>query len=174
MAGWSSGKETPELKASLQTIKEGASEIIDSIDKRIRELTYDRVEQNRAPEGFVSVIEGINIPEDELPFVSPEANQPAGFIKVEPPVSVEDFKTEQPITLTAEKPAEVSEKQDSQEKDSKESTEKVSGEKKPEIEKEKAPKKSSITKKLDAKKKESAKTAKQKKDTKNKDLQEAI
>ena len=174
VAGWSSGKETPELKASLQTIKEGASEIIDSIDKRIRELTYDRVEQNRAPEGFVSVIEGINIPEEELPFVSPEANQPAGFIKVEPPVNVEDFKAEQPITLTAEKPAEVSEKQDSLEKDSKESTEKVSGEKKPEIEKAKAPKKSSITKKIDAKKKESAKTAKPKKNTKNKDLQEAI
>ena len=92
--------------------------------------------------------------------VSPEVNQPAGFIKVEPPVNVEDFKTEQPIALTAEKPVEVSEKKDSPEQ--------------PETEKAKAPKKSSITKKLDAKKKESEKTAKPKKDTKTKDLQEAI
>jgi hypothetical protein len=164
LAGWSSGKETPELKASLQTIKQGASEIIDALDERIRALTYDRVEANRAPEGFISVIEGVNIPEDELPFVSAEANQPAGFIKIEPPVNVEDFKSEKMITLSVEEPKEKETKPEKVETGEKKSTPKA----------ERTEKKPSVTKKLDAKKKEAAKMAKPKENAKNKDLQEAI
>lgn len=160
VAGWSSGKETPELKASLQIIKQGASEIIDAIDERIRALTYDRVEANRAPEGFMSVIEGVNISEDELPFVSAEANQPTGFIKVEPPVSAEDFKAEKTITLSVEKPEEKEITPDEKgEKDSSDKTEKN--------------KKTSVKKKLEVNKEKSAKSAKPK-TTKTKDLQEAI
>ncbi len=155
VAGWSSGKETPELKASLQTIKQGASEIIDSIDQKIRALTYDRVEANRAPEGFMSVLEGVNISEDEFPFVSAEANQPAGFIKIEPPISPDDFKNEKTITLSVEKPEAEQPKEKS------------------EPEKEKPAKKTSLTKKLDAKKKEAAKTAKPKAKS-EKQMQEVI
>ena len=164
LAGWSSGKETPELKASLQTIKQGASEIIDAIDERIRALTYDRVEANRAPDGFISVIEGVNIPEEELPFVSAEASQPIGYVRIEPPVNVEDFKSEKTITLSVE---ESNEKETMPEKVE-------TGEKKYTPKAERTEKKSSVTKKLDAKKKEAAKTAKPKNDTKKKDLQEAI
>ena len=35
VAGWSEGKETPELKESLETIREAAGEMIDAIDKSI-------------------------------------------------------------------------------------------------------------------------------------------
>lgn len=38
IAGWSHGKETPELKASLNTIRKAASEMISEIDGHIQEL----------------------------------------------------------------------------------------------------------------------------------------
>ena len=159
VAGWSSGKETPELKASLQTIKAGASEIIDAIDQRIRELTYDRVEANRAPEDFMKVIEGMETPFDELPFGKAEVDQPSGFIRIEPPVSAEDIKAAQPLELSIEK------------KDTPEATEE--GKKISSPKAEKREKKTSVTKKLEAKKKEAAKAPKSKKTT-DKNMQEAI
>lgn len=42
VAGWSDGKETSELKASLQTIRETASGIIDDVDRNL-----ERIEQER-------------------------------------------------------------------------------------------------------------------------------
>ena len=42
VAGWSSGKELSELKASLETIRNTAAEIIDSIDTHIAELQQAR------------------------------------------------------------------------------------------------------------------------------------
>lgn len=104
VAGWSSGKETPELKASLQTIKEGASEIIDAIDQRIRELTRDRVEQNRAAAALPFDQAEFERITADCPFDSPESNLPVGFIKIEPPVSAEDIKAATtPIKLSMEK-----------------------------------------------------------------------
>ncbi len=38
IAGWSAGKETPELKASLQTIRTAASEMIEEIEGHMKEL----------------------------------------------------------------------------------------------------------------------------------------
>ncbi|MDO4650015.1 MAG: YodL domain-containing protein [Eubacteriales bacterium] len=38
IAGWSAGKETPELKASLQTIRQASSEMITAIDKKMEQL----------------------------------------------------------------------------------------------------------------------------------------
>lgn len=42
IAGWSQGKETPELKASLNTIRTAASEMISEIDGHMQELLQER------------------------------------------------------------------------------------------------------------------------------------
>lgn len=42
IAGWSSGKEMPELSASLTTIQKTASEIISGIDEQLAELEKDK------------------------------------------------------------------------------------------------------------------------------------
>lgn len=42
IAGWSSGRDTKELKASLDTIRKTASEIIDSIEESMREQLLER------------------------------------------------------------------------------------------------------------------------------------
>ncbi len=154
LTGWSSGKELPELKASLQDIRQGACELIDAIEGKIRALTYDRVEANRAPDDFISVIEGMDISGDEIPFSNPEVDMPAGFIKVEPPVDVADFGIEKPVALGVEKTAGEKAQESSEAK------------------KEKPVKKASVTKKLDAKKKEAAKAPRKTKSEKN--MQEAI
>ena len=41
VAGWSEGKDTPELKASLDTIRKAASEMIADIDKALEEINQD-------------------------------------------------------------------------------------------------------------------------------------
>lgn len=48
VAGWSEGKETPELKASLDKIRQTASEFICQIDQKM-ELHRDDKEQVKAP-----------------------------------------------------------------------------------------------------------------------------
>lgn len=45
IAGWSQGKETPELKASLNTIRTAASEMISEIDGHMQELQQEREEK---------------------------------------------------------------------------------------------------------------------------------
>lgn len=42
IAGWSEGKELPELKASLDTIRQAASEIITSIDEKVQEIAREQ------------------------------------------------------------------------------------------------------------------------------------
>lgn len=42
VVGWSKGKETPELKASLETIRRTAAEIIHAIDVKMQELWIDK------------------------------------------------------------------------------------------------------------------------------------
>lgn len=49
VAQWSSGRELSELKASLETIRSTASELIKDIDKNFAELTKDK-EQTQAQE----------------------------------------------------------------------------------------------------------------------------
>ena len=41
VAGWSEGKEMPELKASLDTIRRAASEMISAIDEKLEALMAD-------------------------------------------------------------------------------------------------------------------------------------
>lgn len=146
VATWSADKEVPELKASLDTIRRTASELIGKIDEKVQAITSVKdVEQFMEAHG------------DELPFDNPEADQPAGFIKIEPPVDFSTYDTERPIKLTVEQPREEQ-----------------ASEKKPERSaKKKAQKKPSVTEKLKAEKAKSQKTKSPKKDPK-KDLQEAI
>ena len=42
VATWSQGKEMPELKESLNTIRQAASELITSIDEKVQELTAEK------------------------------------------------------------------------------------------------------------------------------------
>lgn len=146
VAGWSSGKETPELKDSLQTIRQGACEIIDIIDKRIFVLTQNQVEANRVSDAPVIDQAKFDKITADCPFGKGEVDLPAGFIKIEPPFDASTLKEPIPIVVNTDR-------------DSEEKTEK----------------KISVKEKLEAKKKESEKTAKPKsaKRTK-KDLQEAI
>ena len=50
IAGWSHGKDTPELKASLQTIRKAASEIITEIEGHMRELEKEQQKERPDPE----------------------------------------------------------------------------------------------------------------------------
>lgn len=56
VAGWSEGKEMPELKASLDTIRRAASEMISSIDEKIEELMSQKT-QEQAVEKPESVVD---------------------------------------------------------------------------------------------------------------------
>ena len=70
VAQWSSGRELSELKASLETIRSTASELIKDIDKNFAELTKDK-EQTQAQEA-----------QAEEP--TPEEKQPEQAEKTEP------------------------------------------------------------------------------------------
>lgn len=54
VAGWSEGKEMPELKASLDTIRRAASEMITAIDEKVEELVAQKTQEQIAevPEGI--------------------------------------------------------------------------------------------------------------------------
>ncbi len=141
VATWSADKEVPELKASLDTIRRAAADLIVKIDEKVQAITSVKdVDQFIAAHG------------EELPFDNPEADQPAGFIKIEPPVDFSTYDTARPIKLTMEQPQEEQ-----------------ASEKKPE----RSEKKKSVTERLKAEKAKSQKTKSPKKDPK-KDLQEAI
>lgn len=47
VAGWSHGKETPELKASLNTIRKTANEMITEIDGHIAEINKEMEQENK-------------------------------------------------------------------------------------------------------------------------------
>ena len=156
IAGWSSDKEASELKASLQTIREGASAIIDSIDWKIKTIMAERNEE-QTKDGFVefdpAIFEGSPFAED-VPFVKAEVDQPAGFVKIEPPLDMTELATDKKIEVSMEEP----------EKDSKD---------KAESKDDKSKEKESVKKKLEKSKEKSAKAPKPKR-TPNKKLQEAI
>ena len=97
VATWSADKEVPELKASLDTIRRTASDLIVKIDEKVqsRSVTQD-IDKFIAGHG------------DELHFDIPESGQPAGFIKIEPPVDLTEFKADRKIELTMDEPKEAS------------------------------------------------------------------
>ncbi len=143
VATWSADKDVPELKASLDTIRRAASDLIVKIDEKIQTLTEVK-----------AVDEFSKIGEEELPFVNPEADQPEGFINIEPPV---DFKDEQ-RDKKYESQKEQDEKKDAP---SKEAKEKISA------------KKESVINKLSKVKEKSEKTKSPKKMT-DRDVRPAI
>jgi hypothetical protein len=49
IAGWSHGKETPELKASLNTIRKAASEMINEIDGHVAEIRREQAAEKPLP-----------------------------------------------------------------------------------------------------------------------------
>lgn len=143
VAGWSSDKEVPELKASLDTIRRAASDLIVKIDEKVAELTQSQ-EKNQ----FAEIDQWIAEHGDELPFDNPGGNQPAGFITITPPVDMSDLKTDTPLTITVEAPAEdmadvtPDSKQDEKEKpEKKRSVKKQLAEKKHKAPKQPKPKK---------------------------------
>ena len=77
VAGWSAGKETPELKASLDKIRQTASEFIYQIDQKMEVLMADKEqvqESAKAPSPFVQ----------ELMDKITEGAKDLGFIPVVP------------------------------------------------------------------------------------------
>jgi len=150
VASWSEGKEVPELKASLDTIRRTASEMIQKIDEKVQALTTVK-----------EMDEFMEVHGDELPFVDPEADQPTGFIKITPPVDFSDFKNDKKITLTAETKDESKEKAEE------------SKETKPQTKEKKAAKKTSVKDKISAGKEKADKHKKSKTEPK-KDLQAAM
>ena len=92
VATWSADKEVPELKASLDTIRRTASELIVKIDEKVQALTtVKEMDQFMEAHG------------DELPFDNPEADRPVGYIKIEPPVDFGKDEPERTIKLSVEK-----------------------------------------------------------------------
>ena len=121
VAGWSEGKETPELKESLQTIRRAASEMITSLEDKFLELNQ-MLQEQRA----------------ENPFE--QANEePVGFIRIIPPEPLHG--TDRPIKITMEQPKEVKSEDKEKTTEKKSSVkDKLKNEKKP---KENKPKKES-------------------------------
>lgn len=156
VAGWSSDKEVPELKASLDTIRRAAADLIVKIDEKVAELTQGK-DQNQ----FAEIDQWIAAHEDEFPFDNPGVNQPTGFIEITPPVDIDSLKADQPIEITAEGKKDGAERKEDPAKDSKQD------------EKEKPSKRKSVKKQIAEKKDKEPKQSKPKKvDTKN--LGEAI
>ena len=102
VASWSEGKEVPELKASLNTIRQTAADLITKIDEKVQVIETTK-----------SMDEFMEAHGDELPFDEPEADQPVGFVKITPPVDFGEFQHDRKFTITAET---KSEKEDSEEK----------------------------------------------------------
>lgn len=133
VATWSADKEVPELKASLDTIRRTASELIVKIDEKVQSLTTVK-----------EMDQFIEAHGDELPFDNPEADKPIGYIKIEPPVDFDEMQPEKTIKLSVESS-----------KDTEKKPEKNT--------KEKAVRKTSVKEKLKAEKAKSEKTKSPKK-----------
>ena len=146
VATWSADKDVPELKASLETIRRTASDLITKIDEQIQEIMVAR-----------GVDQFISAESSELPFDNPETSQEAGYVEIIPPVDMSDLKADKPIEITAEDVSKKEDKSQDQKQDKKEEP----------------AKKKSVKKQIEAKKEKAAKQPKPKKvDTKN--LGEAI
>ena len=77
------------------------SALVKAKDEKIAELTQAQ-EKNQ----FTEIDQWIAEHGDELPFDRPEANQPAGYIEIRPPVDMSSLKVDQPLAITVEEPAE--------------------------------------------------------------------
>lgn len=70
IAGWSSGRDAKELKASLNTIRKASSEIIDGIEASVREQMLERQVSEPTWDNLVGFVdEGDEVFRDEKPFI---------------------------------------------------------------------------------------------------------
>ena len=91
LATWSKDKETPELKASLDTIRRTASEMITKIDEKLQAHDISK-----------EIDQFVEAHGDELPFAKPEAGRLEGYIKIVPPA---ETKEKEPEAKTSKKPS---------------------------------------------------------------------
>ena len=73
IAGWSSGKETKELKSSLDTIRKTAAEMIEGIDAKLKELVAEKA-QSAEIEVEAPVKEAVPEEKPEVPIYRETAN----------------------------------------------------------------------------------------------------
>lgn len=85
VAGWSEGKETPELKASLDTIRKAASELICAIDEKMEVLMAQKTQEQavEAPESVKNDTVDRKAELAELLKSTAEKMSPEGKIKQE-------------------------------------------------------------------------------------------
>ena len=101
VAEWSSGRELSELKASLETIRNTASELIKEIDKNFAELTQNK-EQAQETQAEEPTPEEKEQPEQEAPqeekadAAEPAAATPKAEKAATEEPTKEDAQTEQP------------------------------------------------------------------------------
>ena len=151
VATWSADKEVPELKASLDTIRRTAADLIVKIDEKLLDL-------NKVEDIYKSIEAVI----EETPFVKPEAGITDTFTVVEPPVDLHELseigprEKEKARILPDIRPSDKNDPLEHKDDSEKQET-----------------KKGSVKEKLAAGKKEKNK-AKQPKKTKPKDLKAAI
>lgn len=67
IAGWSKGKETPELKASLERIRKAADEMITDIDDKFMALQKEKVAVKKEPEKKSVLKDLQEKPKDKVP-----------------------------------------------------------------------------------------------------------
>ena len=80
VATWSSGRELTELKASLETIRAAASELIKDIDKNFAELTKDKEKEQEAQA------------QEDKEKEEEQQEQTADILLPDPTISIEDMK----------------------------------------------------------------------------------
>ncbi len=73
IAGWSSGKETKELKSSLETIRKTAAEMIESIDSKLKVLLAEKA-QSSEKEAEAPTTEAVTVEKPEVPVYRETAN----------------------------------------------------------------------------------------------------
>ena len=107
VATWSKGKETPELKESLNTIRDAAADLITKIDEKVQELTAEKAPVEQAKD--------------------------AGYIKLAEPFDTEKLEADKPIKLSAEKDSVVKQLKKERSKVAKPKKAKVTNKKKEEV-----------------------------------------
>ena len=125
IAGWAEGKETAELKQSLETIRDTAGEMINRVEGNLRAIEHDREAQREAEKG--------NLPME--PPVEPKLTEK----DVEFPKNTEPAKQPEKVETKDATPKEKTENKDSKapEKTERKSVREKLSEKKKQVEKEK-------------------------------------
>ena len=107
VATWSKGKETPELKESLNTIRDAAADLITKIDEKVQELTAEKAPVEQAKD--------------------------AGYIKLAEPFDTEKLEAGKQIKLSAEKDSVVKQLKKEKSKVTKSKKTKTANKKKEEV-----------------------------------------